>query len=519
MNARRPINPPTDPLDPFDPGNNPNPNEPPIIVVDWSLPSEINFQLLEGSITTKKQDFTVTIKNFIEDHAVDTLDISWSFTNTDSANLSELILSGEFDFGSAKVLNAARYGGIYILSLKIENTQDLIEDIYESEIEILVKEISTGNVIETKTIAVNLEIKNPGTITTSIDQPQYLFCLDENKIDVESKLGRFVDLLFTIVFKEVTYKLKSRHVIYRDLCTVDIGKEIQPYVFLDESEIQSFFTQKKLDMKPAVVDVKVSIYDNDFNEILTEEFAGLKFHAGKSKNIPTDGSTVDRSLSWNSWLPLVYKYPGETVTFKFKDLEKIYNKQTDSSADHIFQMMFIQKYHFANESGINASFSNGFSSGFATVQSLLNANPLYKYDPNYVNLIESAYNIRGINFPWQTNSINVFWLDENNNFNGMTFTGHNEKNVAFSHFINELPVYFQSKKAGYTKTKKMSLNTGWKLISETGKVLELMSANRCWIFGNTPDEKIEAVCITDKLQEASTMRELNEFTLEFIINE
>lgn len=514
-----PIEPPFDPNDPFDPNANGNSVDPPTTIAPWKLPSLISIDMLLGGSSTKKQDVTVTINNYIEDYAVDTLDITWSYSNADAGNLSQMVLSGEFTFGVTTTLTAARYGSIFVLGLKIENTQDLAEGVYDSEIQIVVKEISTGDIVETKTIPVVLNVKNPGTISTNIDEPQYLFCLDENVINIESKMGRFVDLFFTITFKELTYSLKSRHVIYRDLCEVNVGKEIQPYVYLSAAEIESFFTAKNLDMKPALVDLKVSIYDEDFNEILFEEFTSLKFHAGKSKNIPEDGSTVERSLSWNTWLPLAYRYPFETVTFKYKEYSKSYNKQANSEEDNIFQMMFIQKYHFANESGISAGFSNGFSSGFATVQALLTANPLYKYDQNYLNLIESAYTIKGINFPWQTNSINVFWLDENNNFNGITFTGHNEKNVEFSHFINDLPVYFQAKKAGYIRTKKMSLNTGWKLLSETEKVLELMASNRCWIFGDDPTKKIEAVCISEKLQEESSMRELNEFTLEFIINE
>lgn len=513
------ISAPYDPNHLLDPGLNPNPNNPPITISYWNLPSILIFDVILGSSETKKQNVAVTINNYLGVYPADSLNITWSYTVANSSNLSQVDMSGEFVFGVTEILTDERYGAIFILGFKIENTQDLAEGVYDFEIQIVVKKISTGDIVETKTIPVALNVKNPGTISTQIDEPQYLFCLDQNIINIESKIGRFVDLIFLITYKQLTYVLKSRHVIFRDVCELNIGKEIQPYVYLSEAEIESFFTTKNLDMKPALVNLKVSIYDEDFNEILFEEFTGLKFHAGKSKNIPEDGSTVERSLSWNTWLPLAYRYPFETVTFKYKEYSKSYNKQANSEEDNIFQMMFIQKYHFANESGISAGFSNGFSSGFATVQALLTANPLYKYDPNYLNLIESAYTIKGINFPWQTNSINVFWLDENNNFNGITFTGHKEKNVEFSHFINDLPVYFKAKKAGYIRTKKMSLNTGWKLLSETEKVLELMASNRCWIFGNDPTKKIEAVCISEKLQEESSMRELNEFTLEFIINE
>lgn len=516
---RLPINPGGGTGGGFDPDLDPDQPSDPVVIQPWNLPSVLNFEMLEGIDETVKNNFTVTIQNYVENHPFDTLNITWSFENENLSNPMELELSGEFVFDETKIMTEARNGGIFNLSLKVKNTAALTEDSYNSTIKIQVKEISTGNLIEEKTIPVVLKVMDPGHITTDITTKDYLFCLDSNIITINTNLGRFVDVFHTIEYKETTYSIKSRFVVFNKVCILDIGKEIQPFVYLSEEEIDSYFSTKKLDMLPAVVGIKISLLDNQYAEILTEEYSDLLFHAGKSSNIPKDNTTIERSLSWNSFLPLVYHYPTENVVFKYKEFEKTYNKQANSQPNHIFQMMFIQKYHFANESGINASFSNGFSSGFATVDSLLNANPLYKYDENYINRIESSYNIKGINFPWQVNSVNIIWMDENNNFNGLCCTGHNETNLEFSHFLNDLPEYFYNKKTGNTKTKKMKLNTGWKLFSETKYVLELIRSNRCWIFGNDPAKRIEAVCITDKIQDSSTLKELNDFTLEFIIDE
>lgn len=510
---------PSNPGTPTDPGLNPNPDPPiELPIRDWNLPEQINFSLVKNQDSTLAQDLVFAFKDYRNLHPIGTLQFVCTFENDQNDN-SEFVLSNSMMLNQIYEYSTLFSGKLKPVNLKFINTNNLNEGVYNGNLKITVIEISTGNLVDDKIIPVKLTVIHYGSITTDIYSKNYLFCLDQNLVDIQSNLGRFVDVAYSIVYKSTTYTLRSRFVVYRGNCTFDVGAEIQPYIFLSEDDINEYFSAKKLDLTPASVTIKISVLNDQYAEILSEEFSDLKFHAGYSKCIPAENTTVERSLTWNSYLPLVFLYPGENVEFKYKDFSKLYNKQEHSAEDHIFQMMFLQKYHFANESGINASFSNGFSAGFATAESLLNANLFYKYDENYINTIISSYIVKGINFPWQTNSVNIIWLNESNIFNGLAFTGHNESNIEFSHFLNDLPEFFYNKKAGNTQTKKMKLNTGWKLLSETKYVLDLMKSNRCWIFGNDPALRIEAVCITDKIQDSSSLKELNEFTLEFIINE
>ena len=207
------------------------------------------------------------------------------------------------------------------------------------------------------------------------------------------------------------------------------------------------------------------------------------------------------------------------MRFTFKEREFEYNKEEKSQLDNIFQMMFFQKYHFADSSQLPVGFSSGFSNGFATAQALQNTNPIHRYAEGFFNKIEADYNIIGINFPLQPICLNVFWLDENNLFQAVTLSGNKVKTAEITNFFNENSVLFSERKAGSINRKKLKANTGWMLTDEVPLIENLLESSRAWLIDNDFSRIIEAVPITNKLEVEDESRDLNQFTLEFETNE
>lgn len=486
--------------------------------VDWSLPPAINVAYVKGTGLTLDRIVNVVIKDFALTHLPGTINMEWSYQHDDVNNPLVLGLSGDINFDTVYPLDLTMYGKYCILTLNMSNLHLMLPGVHTSEIKIVVKNAS-NTIVEEKVIPFTLTVYDAGTITLNVNPLSTNFCLDDLFCEVNSDIAKFVNVRYTILYKGETRVIESQFIIFHNYCKAPIGREIQPYIYLSEAEIDQFFELYKLDMKPALVDIRIALLDIDFQEIVYNEFLGVKFHAGRRKNIPSENSIIERSGSWNTFLPLVYEWPMANVLFKYRDQIKSFNKQQFSEPENIFQMMFIQKSHYADYSQMGGVFSGGFSGGFSTTQALLAANPLYLYEEAFVNSIHCYYDMNIVNFPWQVNSLNVFWMDENNNFHGLTFTGKKSKNSEFTHFVNNLPSDFSQTKAGSIKKAKIKLNTGWILASEINEVESLIRSNRVWIFGNDPQTRIEAVCITEKLEADDDDRELYDYTLDFEINE
>ena len=486
--------------------------------VDWSLPSALNISFVKGTGLSLDRIINVVVKDFTLTHPPGTLNMEWTYDHDDINNPMIMTLNGDINFNTIYNLDSLMYGKYCILTLNLTNLHLLLPGIHTSNIRIKVRD--AGNtIVDDITIVLTLTVYDAGTITFNVNPLTNNFCLDDLFFEVNSNVAKFAKIRYTIKYKGVTNVVESEFIVFENYCKAPIGREVQPYIYLSESEIAQFFQIYKLDMKPALVDIKITLLDGDFQELVHNEYLEVKFHAGKRRNMPVARSTIERSGSWNTFLPLVYEWQNSHVLFRFKNQIKSFYKQQFSAPENIFQMMFIQKSHFADYSQLVGSFSGGFSGGFSTTQALLNADPLYLYEEAFINYIQCYYRVKVINFPWQVNSVNVFWLDENNNFHGLTFTGKNNKNSEFSHFINNLPSDFSQTKAGSIKRTKIKLNTGWILASEINEVVSLVQANRVWIFGNDPLKRIEAVCISEKLEEDGDDRELYDYTLDFEINE
>lgn len=347
---------------------------------------------------------------------------------------------------------------------------------------------------------------------------QYNFCLDKDiYLEVTDAVAKFLKIKYTITYKGTTTTAEFLYAIVKNVCRVQIGKPVQPYVYLSEADIDAFFSNLKIDMQPADVAIELKLQNIEYEDLETFTLAA-KFHAGYSSAIPADGSEVVRSLNFNTYLPLAYRFPTQNVDFVYKGKTKTYDKQAQSSALNIFQMMFVQQFHFADDSMVDAGFSSGFSSGFATADAIKNANPFFKYEEGYINRINSAYTIKGVNFPWQRNSLNIIWLNESNIFNSLTFTGDKTASREFTHYINSFSKEFRNRKAGSLSEKKVKINSGWKLASEISLFESLISSTRAWIF-DKPENRKEISVTSTKIMEEDTARELIDFELEFSIDE
>lgn len=344
------------------------------------------------------------------------------------------------------------------------------------------------------------------------------YCLDNALLEVSSATIKFCRIKYSIVYKGQTQTTETLTNVFNNFAQIKISEPIQSYIYLSEADINSFFANFKLDIPPAVVNFTIETLDGNY-VILQTYTLTAKFHAGRSAGIPADGTTVERSLNYNSVLPLVYRYPTQNVEYKFKGNSLLFDKQAPSSALNIFQMLFFQKSHFADFSKNGGGFSSGFSSGFATADALANANPFYQYEEGYFNEIVSAYTIFGINFPIEVEAQNIIWLDENNIFRGMPLSGASTKEPEYIHYINPYSVDFHQRKAGSASTQNLKANTGWKLKSEVDLIDSLIRAERAWIFKDDISKRTEAYCNSKKFLKYDSSRQLFDYELEFEINE
>lgn len=477
---------------------------------DWELPATLDIIYSKGGGNYFTKLFSMRIKDYTATETADSLKVIVTMPNI-LPSTSEL--SGGLQFDIDQVFT---FGTFYNLQLKFSSINLLLAGVYNTTITFTVKRISDDSVVETKTIPVNITIIDSGEIVNNLD-PNLNFCLDEDLFfKVTTNVSKFIKVVSKITFKNKVTNLEHLYAVLDNEVSIPIGVPVQPYIYLSETEIDSFFTSYKLDMVPAEVELDVYFLSQNYEEEKHYQLGIFKFHAGKRKNIPEDDSVIERSLSYNSYLPLAYLYPTQYIEFIYRDKTITFDKQQFSSPLNIFQIFFIQKFHSHQP---QAQFSVGFSGGFATLDALLKSDPLYSYKEGFFNHINSSYDVKGINFPWQKNSKNIIWLDENNIFRGMAFTGGFDKEPKYKHFINDNSVDFKNKKAGTQKDKILKMNSGYKLKSEIPLFNSLLKSKRAWIFGNTPEDRKEIVCTTEKYTEDTSVMEVVAFNLEFYINE
>ena len=344
------------------------------------------------------------------------------------------------------------------------------------------------------------------------------YCLDPLILEITSSTAKFLRVKYAIDYKGTIENTEILNGIFTNNLKVDIGKPIQPYIYLSENDINNYFTNYQLDMSPANVVITLETLDANYDLLQTFSLTA-KFHAGKSTAVPQDGTVINRRLNYNSVLPLVYLFPGEKVEYIFNGTSKFFNKQTPSSALNIFQMMFFQKYHFADDTKNKGGFSAGFGSGFSTDAALENANPLYRYEEGFFNKIISTYSVFGVNFPLEINSQNIIWLDENNFFHGMCLTGDEVGEPDYIHFMNPYSVDFRQRKAGTIMTSNLKINTGFILKSEIPLIDSLIRAQRAWLFKDDISKRLEVVCNSKKMKKIDSSRQLIDFQLDFETNE
>lgn len=344
------------------------------------------------------------------------------------------------------------------------------------------------------------------------------YCLDPLILEITSTSAKFLRVKYAIDYKGIIENTEILNGIFNNNLKLDIGKPIQPYIYLSESEINTYFTNYQLDMSPANVVMTLETLDSNYDLLQTFSLTA-KFHAGKRTAVPEDGTVINRKLNYNSVLPLVYRYPGENVEYKFRGKSKLFNKQTESSVLNIFQMMFFQKYHFADSSKNKGGFSSGFSSGFSTDAALQNADPLFRYEEGFFNEIISTYSVFGVNFPLELNSQNIIWLDENNIFHGMCLTGDEVGEPDYIHFLNPYSVDFRQRKAGTIMTSNLKINTGFILKSEIPLIDSLIRSQRAWLFKDDISQRLEVVCTSKKIKTKDSARQLIDFQLDFETNE
>lgn len=350
-------------------------------------------------------------------------------------------------------------------------------------------------------------------ITTDLEDISY--CLDGHSISVNDATAVFIKVKYTIDFAGETLTPEYSFFLKKGYIQFFPGEHIQPYVTLREAQVSEFLNNFTLDIAPASVSVQIITQDAQYKTLQTFVLS-CKFHAGYSDAIPEDGAEIYRSLSYNSVLPLAYRYPGQNVEFKFKEKTVTLNKQAESASGNIFQIMFFQV-----KGGLMSppQFSDDFGDDFANGDDMWGVAPLPMYEEGYVHEINSSYNVRGINFPFQDSSVNILWLDESNIFRAITLTGKVQGVRSWTHYINQNAKNFRYRKAGATAKRTKTIDSGWKLQSETDLLKSLGTAVRGWMFGDSIADLKEFVFTSEKVTDIDSKEQRISFELEFEVNE
>lgn len=358
-------------------------------------------------------------------------------------------------------------------------------------------------------------VTNPQTNKISNDLELLNHCLDGQTIFADFPEARYLKIDYDIVFDGTTWNPSHTFALRNGKVRFKPGEHIQPYVTLTEEQISLFLNNFKLDIAPAAVTITLIFLDVNYNGMGSFQLENLKFHAGKTKAVPAAGTALFRSINYNSALPLAFRFPTQNIVHTFDGTVETINKQTESADGHIFQILFFQQHGFGLNPG---QFSDDFGDDFANGDPEMGKNALPEYKEGFIHNIVSSYTVGAVNFPYELNAWNVMWLDDNNIFNCLPFTGHLEETMELTNFTNPNASDFSTKKVGTIEKNTRSMNTGWLLKTERTLVKSLARSSRAWIFGDNIAEIRELYCKSEKLKSEDTAAQLYNYELEFEID-
>ena len=482
-----------------------------VINEEWVLPNA-NFKYVKSSgIVNLIEDFALESKNYKKSNP--TADVYVQFYYT--AGKGQIIeFTDTFNFSdNFSIDKLYAYGNVLKLKFKDINTKTTGN--LDFVVTITVKNrtgAETFETIETIYIDGNVDITdNAGTITHNLESVN--FANDDLYINALSDSTYLLELT-----SEITYQGKTKEVVLEELfldgkSSTNLKGVFQPFIYLTDDQINEFFEEFKLNIEPATVVITAKFLNEKFETLQTTSVGTFSFYAGKKANLFNNGDVINRSLNYNTFLPLPYEYPTQNIKITYNELEKTIDKQALSSNGKILQLLFSQRSNgfVKNKLGV---FSSGFSSGFATDEALAAAKSIYLYKPGYTNKIESYYKVIGYNFPWQKQAFNIIWLDENNIFRSLPITGVLTGEKQIKNYLNENAENRNHYKAGVTIKDTRKANTGFILNSETDLVINLQKAKKAWFFGDDPAKRIFCVAVNPKVTDVDTERDLIQYDLD-----
>lgn len=484
-----------------------------VINENWVFPTA-NFNYVKSSLLKDViEDFPIEAKNYKKTNPNDDVYVQFSYTS-DQGQVIEFVDIFNFT-DNFPIEKLYAYGSIIKLKFKNVDVKNLGDLNFNFSI-IVKKKNSNGTFTNLDSQPYNIvgTLNISATAGTVIDNlGEVNFANDDLSITGMSSMGYILQINSTINYQGITKQLTIEELFINGKSEVSLNGIFQPYIYLTDTQINEFFNTYKLNIEPATITINAVILNNKFEVLQQNNLGNFKFFAGKEKNLYKQNQVIERSMNYNTFLPLAFEYQGQDVIIKYDGTEKTINKQALSASGKILQLLFSQRSHAFQENK-SPSFSTGFSSGFANSTALQVAESFHLYKEAEVNEIESYYKVIGYNFPWQKQAFNIFWLDENNFFQSLPCTGTMTGEKQIKSYLNENAVNVNHYKAGNTSKDVRKVNTGFILESEIDLVLNLQNAKQAWFFGDKPEDRIFCVAVNPKVAHVDTDRELIQYDLD-----
>lgn len=483
-----------------------------VINENWVFPNAIFKYVKSSFFTDIIEDFILEAKNYKKSNPNDEVYIQFSYTSDQSQVIEFVDVFNFTDNFSIEKLYA--YGNVLKLKFKNINTKSIGELNYNISIAVKAKTgTNTYTAIETVNIPGKVIIsQDAGTITEELESVN--FANDDLLITAISDSAYLLQINLEVNYLGVINKISLEELFVNGTLTCNLKGILQPYIYITDEQIEDFFTNFKTNLEPAIVKINYRFLNERFEEIGNLYHVDpFKFFAGKKENLPKEDEEILRSMNYNTFLPLAYEFKNQNIDITFNEIKKTIDKQALSSNGKILQLLFSQRSNSFNKNKA-ASFSSGFSSGFATEEAYTNAKSIYQYKPGFTNEIESYYKVTGYNFPWQKQAFNLIWLDENNFFRSLPLTGVKTGEKQIKNYLNENAENPKFYKAGVTVKDVKKVNTGFILNSETDLVINLQKAKKAWFFEDDPSKRIFCVAVNSKIADEDTDREMIQYDLD-----
>ncbi|MFC4688677.1 hypothetical protein ACFO4P_17175 [Epilithonimonas pallida] len=323
-------------------------------------------------------------------------------------------------------------------------------------------------------------------------QEEYNFCLDKKIITVfrNNSDARFVritaNMKFRTAYEEKVLTVPYTIPYYQDSVKLDIGKNIHRYFIKNHTSIfeegtSQYNFDNKVHIYPCEFSLKIEELDINFNPMYEETISNLKFYPGKK--------------------PLMFPF---LTNYAFRS--RAYGSK------HIFS--FISGLVTAKQLFDIPVSENGLEPGcIARVKVEQNENKISFSDIK--EIMAAGKTITYFNIPDDEDLINVQWENQNLSPESITFSGDNNKPIDFSHLFQDNIFTGEVEKFDTTKTKTMSINTGFILAAEEDLIEELMSSKFCVL--EIGGKYITGAPSGSKLVTWDKKKQLKEFDLEFKI--